>query len=91
LFSLSLKQYLTIDVLLVIYIRFLHVRLAHVVYMLEVMEESQENTEILRHHEAHGRFVLLRKGSADEKTPTPKHRTKNQAYFSWLPSYRSVK
>jgi len=25
------------------------------VYMLGVIEESQENTEIMRHHEAHGK------------------------------------
>jgi len=26
---------------------------------VEVTEESQENTEIMRRHEAHGRFLLL--------------------------------
>jgi len=37
--------------------------------MLGVLEESQENTEILRRHQAHGRFWLLRKDHTGE-TPT---------------------
>jgi len=32
--------------------------------MLEVIEELQENTEILRLHETHGRFCLLRVGNS---------------------------
>jgi len=41
--------------------------------MLRVLEEPQENTEILRRHEAHGRLWLLREGNTDEKR-TPKQR-----------------
>jgi len=63
----------------------LYVWLIHVVYMLEAIKESQENTEILRRHEAHGRVSLLRKRSTDE-TYTQKQRTSN--YFSWSPSYK---
>jgi len=51
------------------------------VYMLVVTEESQENTELLRRHEAHGRFWLLRKGNNDE-TYTPKLPTNN--YSLWV-------
>jgi len=36
----------------------LQVWLARVVYMLEVIAESQENTEIPRCHKAHGRFLF---------------------------------
>jgi len=35
--------------------------------LLGVVEELQENTEIMRRHEAHGRFWLLRKGNTEEK------------------------
>jgi len=35
--------------------------------MLGVIEESQENTEIMRRHEAHGRSWLLSKDITEEK------------------------
>jgi len=38
--SLNLKQDLTVGVLLVIYIQFLHICLAHIAYILKVIEES---------------------------------------------------
>jgi len=41
----------------------------HIVYMLEVIEELQENTEILRHTE--GFVCYASKGNTDE-THTPK-------------------
>ena len=40
------------------------------VYMLGVIEESKENTQILKHHEAHVRFWLQRRGNTGE-THTP--------------------
>jgi len=56
LFSLNLKQDLAVGVLLVIYIHFLHVWPTHIVDML-VIEESQENIEIMRRHQAHQRSL----------------------------------
>jgi len=51
--------------------------------MLEVIEESQENTEILRRDEPEGRLLLLHKNSTDGKG-APDQRTIN--YFSCSPS-----
>jgi len=49
-----------------IYIHLAHVWLAHIVYMLgEVIDESQENAEILRRHEALGSFCFPHKGITD--------------------------
>jgi len=58
-FSLNLKQHLTVGVLLVVHNKFLHVWLVYIVYMLKVVEESQEDTENLRRHKAHGRLKVL--------------------------------
>jgi len=41
--------------------------LAHNVDMLEVIEALQENAEIVRRHEAHGRFWFHGTGSAEEE------------------------
>jgi len=79
---------LTVSVLPVMYINFLYVWLAHVVSMLKVIDESQENTEILKHHKAHSGFLLLHKSSTDEMR-IPKQCTSK--YCSWSLSYRSVK
>jgi len=43
---------------------FLYAWFAHIVWILEVIEEEQE--KILRHHETHGRFSLLWKNNTDE-------------------------
>jgi len=59
LFLLNLKQDLGFSVLPVTYVHVLYVWLAHFVYMLKAIEKSQESREILRRHEAHGRFLLL--------------------------------
>jgi len=90
LISLNLKKDLAAGVSLVTYNNFLHVCHKHIVDMLGVIEESQQNTEIIRRqrHEAHGRFLLPFRDNADE-TRTPKQRTRN--YFSWSPSHRGVK
>jgi len=48
--------------------------------------KSQENTDIMRRHEACARCWLLRKGNTEEKTNT--ETTSN--YSNWSPSYRSV-
>jgi len=45
LFSLNLKQDLVVGILLVLYIHFPRVWLAHIVDMLEMIEDSQENAE----------------------------------------------
>jgi len=58
-FSLNLKQHLTIGVLLVVHNQFLHVWLVYIVFILKVVEESQEDAENLRHHKAHGGLKLL--------------------------------
>jgi len=50
------------------------------------MEQTHENTEILRGHETHGRFSLLRNGNAEEKQTE----TSPNNYCNWSPSYRSV-
>jgi len=57
--------------------------------MLEVLEELHENTEILRCHEADGRFslLLLPKNNTDEARKSKQH-TNN--HLSWSPSYRRV-
>ena len=80
LLSLKVKQDLAVGILLVSYIHFLCVGLAHIVDMLGVIKESQENTEILRHHVAHGRFWLLCTGITEEKQ-TLKQCTSN--YCKW--------
>jgi len=49
-------------------------------HILKVIEESQEIINILKHHKAHRRFLLLHKSNADE-TQTLKQCTKN--YCSW--------
>ena len=85
---LNLKQVLKVGDL-IIYIHFLYVWLAHFIYMLEVIEESQENTEIMRRHEAHGRFWLLRKSRPTDETHSPKQRTNN--YFRWSLTERSAR
>jgi len=54
--------------------------------MLGVIEETQENTEIMRLQEAHGIICLLRN---TEEKQTPKQHTSN--YCNWSPSHRSVK
>jgi len=59
LFSLTLMQELVVGVLPVVYIQSLHIWHARIVDMQPAIEESQENTEIMRRHEAHGRFWLL--------------------------------
>jgi len=43
---LNLKQDLSLGVSLVIYIHVLHFWLAHIICMLEVIEEPQKDTEI---------------------------------------------
>jgi len=55
--------------------------------MLGVIAESQENTEIMRRHEAHRRLCLLN-NNTEEKT-TSRQRTSN--YCNWSPLYTSVK
>jgi len=61
LFLLDLNQDLVVKVLLVIYIHFLYVWLAHVINMVKTIEELQENTEILEQHKAHRIFVATQK------------------------------
>jgi len=78
---------MTVSILLVLCNHFFRIWLAHIVDMLGVMEESQENTEIMRRHETYGMFWLLREGSTEEKQ-TPRQPTRNCSNRS--PSYRSV-
>jgi len=60
---------LTVVFLLIIHVPFLHVWLAHIVYMLGVIEESQENTETMRCHKAHNRrFWLLTEATLMRRT-----------------------
>jgi len=61
LFLLNLNQDLVVKVLLVIYIHFLYVWLAHVINMVKTIEELQENTEILEQHKAHRISVATQK------------------------------
>jgi len=69
-------------------ITFFRFRLAHIVDILVVIKESQENTKNVRRHEAHGSLWLLRKGNTEEKN---KHRNNVRSnYCNWSPSYRSV-
>jgi len=73
---LILKKDEKVIVIPIIFINFLYVWLAHVVYMLEVIEESQNNTDIMTRHEAHGKHSLLGKRNTDD-TRTSKQLTKN--------------
>ena len=57
-------------------------------FPIAAVEESQENTEIVRRHQLHGRFRLLRKVNAGE-TQTQTQCASN--HCSWSPSYKSVK
>jgi len=56
--------------------------------MVGVIEESQDNAQIPRRHEAHRRFRLLRIGNAEE-AQTPRQRTSK--YCKWSPPYMRVK
>jgi len=58
--------------------------------MVGLIEELQEKAKIMRRHEAHRRFRLLRLSNAEEKKmQTPRQRTNN--YCNWSPSYKSIK
>jgi len=79
-FSLNLKEDLTVGILLVLYINlFTCLACTHRRQYWRVIEELQENTEIVRLHEAQRRLALPQNILCDNKTRRKKNINWNKA------------